>query len=844
MSDIRTCLTNAGDEISKAFSDETLDLFNQYFDETGKLIDDIGTSIDTISKDTLVIMEGNILQNKRIKLQTMLAKIELNDFLSGAKNPGKALIDIGNIRLSQQQKVVMSQIKAPLDKFFDTFRKSGLSGTRQGNATTRKFMPGQQEKHDMIQLVVKEIYEPGSTKNIKAADMARAYIDASEHARLLFNKAGGAIPSARAGAYLPQHHHPGKIIAAGYDNWYKTLKPLLDREAMVNSKTGLPLNDEELDAVLDSVFKSITTEGRNKLNSLSAETFSQNKSIAKRYQEQKVIRFKDGAGWTAYQKEFSDSNIYDIMHNHLTMMSKDISSMQVLGPNPESTVKFLQTRVKEIADEADKGTGKSTNLVKAGKASQTFGDMWELHKGLPESVNPNFSKIMRNYNALIMATRLSSTTLIAAPTDAMTVRKMAKYNGMSQMKAINNYAKELFKLNPGEREQVAAELGLMNEHMMDGASAALARFMHEDNASPFFQFVVDSSLRLNGLTHITASGRNMSGMFLMSGWADAQAKTFDQLSAQMKVALKRYDIQPEEWNLIRKAKSYKRNYAGKDVTYLRGEDIAQIKAKPGQARKAADKYMQMIFGEVEVGVPTVNYRERASLAGLTRAGTLPGEITRSFAMFKSWPMAFYHNHLERAWQEAGELGTPFARTKAIADTVIFMMMGGALGLQLMEITKGRKPIDTVPKKMTLDDEGWRFWGNAVVRSGGFGPLFDIAVGLGDYRQGLSGYTSGPAIGSLDQLAYAIFGSTKQALIDGEPAAARTRILKEVIANTPYQGNWMVNLMLRRLVWEKVLLWNDPAYNKQLQRTIKRDTKEGKEYWWRPGDDSPGDNPFN
>ena len=36
MSDIRTCLTNAGDEISKAFSDETLDLFNQYFDETGK----------------------------------------------------------------------------------------------------------------------------------------------------------------------------------------------------------------------------------------------------------------------------------------------------------------------------------------------------------------------------------------------------------------------------------------------------------------------------------------------------------------------------------------------------------------------------------------------------------------------------------------------------------------------------------------------------------------------------------------------------------------------------------------------------------------------------------------
>jgi hypothetical protein len=211
-------------------------------------------------------------------------------------------------------------------------------------------------------------------------------------------------------------------------------------------------------------------------------------------------------------------------------------------------------------------------------------------------------------------------------------------------------------------------------------------------------------------------------------------------------------------------------------------------------------------------------------------------------MFKSWPMAFYHNHLERAWREAGELGTPFAKTKAIADTVLYMTLMGALGVQLMEITRGRKPMEFNP--FEDPEEARRFWGNAMVRSGGFGPLFDIAVGLGDYRQGLSGYTSGPVIGSLDQLSYALFGSAKEAFFDQEPAKAGTRIMKEVINNTPYQSNWMLNLMLRRMVWERVLLWNDPTYMKQLQKGIRRDAKEGKEYWWMPGDESPRTDPFN
>jgi len=171
-----------------------------------------------------------------------------------------------------------------------------------------------------------------------------------------------------------------------------------------------------------------------------------------------------------------------------------------------------------------------------------------------------------------------------------------------------------------------------------------------------------------------------------------------------------------------------------------------------------------------------------------------------------------------------------------------MTLGGALGVQLMEITKGRKPMDTDP----TTEEGRRFWGNAFVRSGGAGPLFDVVMGLGDYRQGISGYVAGPVLGSLDSIGYALFGSAKDAIEGKEDAGAKfkTRAMKEVIGHTPYQSNWMINLVMKRLLWEKILLWNDPAYIKEINRSMRRDYREGKEYWWKPSEDRPRENPFD
>jgi uncharacterized protein (UPF0297 family) len=851
MADLRECLVKrlgeADPRITDRFKQDALDMFDRFYNSSEALLLDPAKRVEFATDETIALLEGELQHQTRIDLQTTMAKLELMQYLDEAADPYAALEGLANPRagvgivknLYLQEKTNLARITSPLDQFIIKLKKSELTGSRLG-PKKGPLSGAQKEKLTLLQDIIRELHDPGATKNKVASELAIAYTEAAEHARLLYNQSGGAIRLNKSWA-LPQPHHAGKIMHVGAEKWKADIKPLLNRDAMLDNATGLKMTDEELDELLNEVYQSIVTDGRNKLDTIVTGNMSgTGKSIAKRHLEHRVLNFADGDAYMAYQKMYGEHDTFDVMMNHLRSMAKDITSMQVLGPNAESTVTFLKQYVKQIADRQVADGANPKVLNRADRAGLLFDAMWQIHKGLPESPNASFNTFMKNYRALLMATRLGSTPLIAAPTDMMTVRKMAKMNGMSQWRAVGGYLRELFRFNKSERSQLAAELGMMNESMMDGTSSALARYLHEDNATPFFQFIVDSSLRLNGLTHITQSGRHWAGMMMMSNMAKNTGKGFTELTPGMQKGLARYGITADKWEKIRTAKLYSKQFSGQDINYLRAEDIAKIEGLgTGEARELADSYMRMVFGEMEVAVPTVSYLERAKLTGVTPPGTMAGEITRSFAMFKSWPFAFYHNHIQRAWMEAD---TPLQKANALADTFLFMTIGGALGVQLMEITKGRKPMDTDP----TTEAGRRFWGNAMLRSGGFGPLFDVAAGLGDYRQGLSGYVAGPVIGAMDSIGYALFGSGKD-LIEGKEdvgAKFKTRAMKEVISHTPYQSNWMINLVMKRLLWEKILLWNDPSYIKQINRSVRRDYREGKEYWWKPNEDRPRENPFD
>ena len=828
--------------IENMFGKEIVKMYDDFYNASDALLLDPAKRVAYASDTTVALMEGELQQAKRIKLQTVVANLQLDEYISKQADPMKALESImtPNFKyapknLEMQQRAVLNQVMSPMSDFVLRFEKGIFTGTRLGTDKTRGLVPRQKELMNLITDVVEELYSPGITKNAEAAAFAKAYSESSEHARLLFNQSGGAIRKNAKWA-LPQVHHAGRILAATYEPWAKALKGFLDLDNMVDNITGIKLDDAGLNRVLKKVYDSITTEGRNQYDNLLDGVYSTGNSVAKRHQEHRVLIFKDGKSHLAYQKMFGEEDIFTLMVDHLHSMSKDIAEMQVLGPNSESTIKFLKARVVQIADQRVAAGEKASVVSKAKASAAYFEDMFRVYKGLGEPERPTYSKFMQNFRAILMAAKLGATPLIAAPTDLATSRRMAKFMGMEPSKAISNYIKALTNLSPGEQKKFATEMGIFNQSMLDTTGGLLARYMDQDTASPIFRFIADSSLRLNGLTKLTESGRMAAAFTMTSSYANNVAKSFDQLNPQMQRGLLRYEIDAVKWDKIRQAKLHSRSFGDQSSQFLRASDIAKIQGlAPGEARDLADTYLRLILSETETAIPSATIAERALLRGQTRSGSIPGEIVSSFAMFKNWPMSFYNKHIRRTLYEAD---TPMKKAAAFADLSLSMMLMGALGVQLMEIAKGRKPMEMD----ATTEAGRNFWWSAVTRSGGLGPIFDVAVGLGDYRQGLSGYISGPVIGSIDSISYALFGSAKD-IYEGEPANAGTRIFKEVLRNTPYQSNWMINTVMRRVMFERIMLWSDPAYIKQLEKGIKRDAAEGKEYYWTPGQTTPSGSPF-
>jgi hypothetical protein len=844
LNNLRT-LTPAHINIPQA--EEMIKLYDEYFEAATKASASKGE--DQISLEVIDVIKRDLTQQKRIKLGNILKKIELEDMLddvlASGGNPYNAFKGLatpwgeGSIigkNLEQQESIIFNRAVAPLNDFIMRLGKTPGLGTRFGNDKTRKVFGGQREKLALMDDLVRELHIPKSTANKEAQEFARLISDSFEHMRLLHNKYGGDIQY-NAKYALPQAHMASKIVKQGRTAWKKALmgdetngwKGLLSRESMKGNYDGLPLDNDSLNKILDDTFDVIVSDGASKADAWGGAVGGGKRSIAKRHQEHRVLIFKDGDSHLQYQREFGENDLFDVIMNHHRSMAKDISLMQVLGPNPDSMVDFLSEKIRAISF---KDTTERTNLLGrkvnntdlAKNSTHRFKLMLKHYKGLEEPANRKTALLFKNFRGMIMATRLAFTPLIAGPTDMATTRHMAKMNGIGEMKAVRGYIDALANIKDRkERIALAARYGLINQSMVDGTSTAMARFLHEDNATPWVQFIVDSSLRINGLTHVTQRGRQHAGMMLMQHHGANLHLPYAKLNQGTQKGLSRYGITPNKWELMRKAEPEIDMFGKVEVKALTPGRIAKIKGiSAAEASDLSDDYYRLVLGEVEVAVPTVSLRERSILRGSDPGGTIIGELGQSFAMFKSWPMAYWNKHVSREWAEAA---TGMDKAKALTETALWMMTAGVVGVQLYEIAHGRKPMD------------WNnphLWGKGLSRGGGLGPAYDVLLGLGDYRGGFPVYVAGPMFTAAQQIGYALAGPISGLADGGITPSQSTRLIKEASSWIPYQGNWMFSLLMKRLLWERVLMHNDPKYVRKLRNRVRAHERQGQEYFWKPG----------
>ena len=757
--------------------------------------------------DTFDVLKYEAAQKKkRMILQRATQKRVMDDINSfTGKNKGEAMVALlerdgtgrsGYSNVVSRQNAIRGIAHGMIDNILGQLRKTQVVG-RTTSASRAK-----------SQSMVREIFGE-NTGDQAARELAEAWGKAAEWLRVQFNKAGGDIPK-RIGWGMSQSHDNAAIRKAGSEAWLAFIKPLLDPDKMISFKTGKPMGVVEFDEVLAEVYETIATDGFSKVKETSVA--GQGKSLAKRRQDHRFLVFKDADSWLGYQEKYGGGDVFSMMMDHIDGMSRDIGLLEILGPNPTSTISFLKTQLRKDA----KAVGQPANAAsKLERPFNEFDNVYDYVTGKSNRpVNEGVARSFAGLGNLLTAAYLGSTSILSMAVDPNSSRVAKRMAGMD---VFNSSLKQSFKMMTANNttKQQAIRMGLIAENWSSVAYGQ-SRYAGDALGGNFSEAISHVAMNISLLSPFTQAGRWAFGMEFMGFIADNAAKPFTELNPAFKDTLRRYGITEGDWS---KMVSFEQ-YDFKGAKFLRPDDMLE------KDRALSFKMLEMVQGMTNIAVPVASARGRSFLTGGTKAGTMVGEIARSFAMFKNFPVTYYMNNVKAALSQDG-----LQRKASIAgDLLITSTAMAALSIQIREMTKGRDPL-----KMDTPE----FWGVALLTGGGFGIFGDFLFSnVNRFGSGLPNTIAGPRIDFIDQLKNLTVGNVAQ-MIQGKDTNFGREAIDFFGRNVPGASTWYLRLAVDRLILDRLRMMVDPKA-KQRMRSLERRRKRNydQEYWWRPGETSP------
>lgn len=776
--------------------------------------------IDSIQSQGLAVKAAeearfHAIQVKRQKAMKILKTAQLDKQIrshkKGILNGVKSLLTRdkfglgGNVSLEQTANAHLG--------FYHSKLAAMIEDNKASIVRTGKRMLGGEVDQTLSRNIVKEMYKEGSSGDALAAAHAKSITQVFEEMRQHFNRAGGAIKKLD-GAWLPQRHDSIKVGKVTEDQWINKIWDKLDRKKMVD-KLGRPLSDDQLRVGLREAYRQIRTDGAYKMDPAAmGGTGKISSKLANRHQEHRFIHFKDGDSWLEYQAEFGAPDIIASVQDHIHMMTTEIAALEVLGPDPDSMVKFLanlaekERTVGEMFDPESKPDRLTRAREIASADVESIYDNVMGRTSLIKNDAANLFATIRNYNVV---TKLGG-AFISAFSDHGFMVSTASLNDMQASGVYRNYLKGL-NPNNAEHRMAATRLGVVAEYAADRAISA-----HRYSEVVGYGFAADLSdftMRASFLHAHTVAMKQAFQMEYLSSLAKDIDKSFDQLSPRRKQAFARYGITEADWDAIKKV----------DM-----EDIKGVKfVNPTKMdMEQMVKFQGLVQSETKLAVLEPDAYDRAVLNRGSKAGTMMGEINRSTFQFKSFPLAVVTNHLARATMD-GRMGAG-DRIAYMSNTIILTTVLGAVALQAKEIAKGND--------MQEQDEA--FWLRAFAQGGGMGLLGDLMTKpMDQWDQSMFAVMGGPAGGMVEDLVNSLI-IAPPALVAakymeaGEEIEAKygKKIADAFKRNFPLNNLWYTRLIMERALFDNVGRAVDPKWDqRQGQRLKWMERERGQEKWW-------------
>lgn len=776
---------------------------------------------------------------RRMQLQVIATKRNLADIKAHPKGIGRGVeaLLIRDIEsrapfsnVDYRRKAILSETYSRMAELLDRYRTKNL-GFSQDRAGIKR--------------MVKELFGE-STGDVDAKAFARMWGETAEAARMRFNVAGGNIPK-RKDWGLPHMHKANKIAAVPFEEWRDFIVPRLDRRRIFN-KFGDPMNEPQFEKLIAGLYEDF----RVKAGMIGSPT---PRNIPNR-PDHRLLTFKDGTSWLEYNDRFGEPDTYHAMMSHLDHMAGDIALMEILGPNPDAAFRQFQ----EMAREAGTSTATMTMTRQAfevvtGRINQTDSD--------------RIASIGTGTRNLLSSAQLGS-AFVSSFSDLWTTRMTAAANGIPSVRMLSRWFSQMRPGNAADR-QFAVKLGLGAEAWITRALSA-TRFQ-DITGNGLSARISDTVFRATLLSPWTDSGRQAFGMEFLGFVAEQVGRKFDDLPGLMRNGFGRYGITERHWDVIRRAQLIDR----KGAKFLRPADIleqsrkeveglarifgtaaenveAEIKLRGSRAgaatrrlrqggkeaeealaridliRDTSNKLQEMVLTEMDFAVPMPDARVKAIATQGTRRGTIIGEVVRSVALYKQFPITIITTHLYRGARGLDGL----KRGQYLAELMVGMTIMGAIAWQTKNFLKGKDPQDMTDPK---------FWAQAFAQGGGAGIYGDfIQASESRFGKSLTSTLAGPVFGLLDDSTRLTMGNLHQVLA-GKEANFMRETIQFAKRYTPGSNAWYARVALERLFWDRLLAASDPKAHQSFRRIMQRARKTyNQEFWWKPGQVTPSRGP--
>lgn len=827
----RDCIISARDQ-GALTPDEADELIHRYEDHVraqGGTAHPGGP--EAAAKDALAKEISDEASRKKRLAQLSADKAEeIRDYLDSYEGPdgqpdvkraAEALIENrnnelgGTVSVVGQRDALIGRAHGVLERHLYEFRRRFLTGSRRNRAR--------------LEHTVDEAFGT-STGDTAARGWLEAWRKSVDELADMFNAAGGAIN--KMADYFPQSHDARRISKLGRDAWRTFIKPRLAVDKMVDPLTGGALSPQRLDETLDVIWRRIVTNGASEM-----EPSSQARgrgALANQRQEERFLHFKDANAWREYAQAFGNPDVYAVMMDHLHGLAKDVAALRVLGPNPNATVEWLRQVIDSEAAKAAigekslyRGRAEPGRNGQLSTGSDRLEDLWRLVNGSVTTSSANVAAWADTAKNAVTSALLGGTALTSLIGDPAQASWASRFAGLPALRALASLPRQILS-SASKRDVVRA--GVVMADALDHLQTNFRHLSWAARSREATQYLPDRVFAWSGLTPLTRAERRANALSIMFEAGDRAGQTLDEIAADGVAGdrfarfLRGTGIDAATWDLIRSVKG--RDQAGAGRTIGPADLYSAAGGTEGPLFDAGLRWSEAVHAFIEEATPGGTARARRALSRANKKGTIAGEFQQQALSYMVYPASVMMS-LVRA--TALELSAGAWRGAAfLTSAFVSLSAAGAMITQMKAIRRGEdfERMDQIS-----------FWLRSIAQGGALGFYGDWL--LADYRRGVGDQLSRFA-GPVGNAAISLVGATGgvQGLSEDYDVNTGARLVRWARNNTPVQSMWWLRPVADRLIWDRLQRLADPKADRAWRRKATELAKQGRGYYWPPGQAFP------